>query len=710
MKNIPIAGIKEVRIQNMQSVNVFMNSAKWRAGFALNPDWKGDNKETYGFRSTAAPPQIKELEELQDKLADMVVNLKFKEAPIRNKLQDKLRKEIKEINKDKKVFVKADKTSNYYKVEVDSYENLLHDNITKDYRKTDEAKVDAIKDEATKIATRLELEDRIFKTSKREATITLKDHKALFRENPTCRLINPTKPEMGRASKRILSKVITEVKKRTQYHQWKSTNATTKWFQEKSSEQPNRSKLNFIQCDIEAFYPSISQELLNNALNWATTYTTITEEEREIILHSKRSVLYFKGTPWVKQEDPDFDIGMGAFDGAECCDLVGLYLLSQMQHLNIAIGLYRDDCLAISSLTKRQNQLVLQELHRIFNRNGLKIPGAEANRRVVDYLNVTMDLSTGSFKTFAKEGDTLAYVDSRSNHPPSITRNLPKGINRLLSDTNSSQELFEASAPPYQAALDAAGYNHKLSYQPRVEEEQVGVRRRNRQRRITWFNPAFSQNCTTNIPKVFLSIIAECFPPGHVLRSSFNANTVKVSYRTMTNMAQHLSKHNAKVIAESRPAPTVKEGCNCQDKPACPMPGKCQTSGVVYKATVTPTDPTSNKATETYTGLTGGPFRTRHYGHVDDMKEENQDKPGTTLSKHTHKLRREGIDFTITWDILERRLAGYNTSSKSCRLCLLEKYHIMFTPGVATLNRRRELFSSCRHRRKLTLGGKKAKP
>ena len=149
-----------------------------------------------------------------------------------------------------------------------------------------------------------------------------------------------------------------------------------------------------------------------------------------------------------------------------------------MQHLNIAIGLYRDDCLAISSLTKRQNQLVLNELHRIYNRNGLKIPGAEANRKVVDFLNVTMDLSTGTFKTFAKEGNTLAYVDSRSNHPPSITRNLPKGINRILSDTNSNQALFEASAPPYQAVLDEAGYKHKLSYQPRVEEEQIEARRR----------------------------------------------------------------------------------------------------------------------------------------------------------------------------------------------------------------------------------------
>ena len=111
-----------------------------------------------------------------------------------------------------------------------------------------------------------------------------------------------------------------------------------------------------------------------------------------------------------------------------------------------------------------------------------------------------------------------------------------------------------------------------------------------------------------------------------------------------------LAKHNTKVIAKSRPAPTIDEGCHCQDKPACPLPGKCHTPGVVYKATVTITDPGNNNATETYTGLTGGPFRKRHYGHVDDMKEENKDKPGTTLSRHIHKLRREGKGFTISWD------------------------------------------------------------
>ena len=80
----------------------------------------------------------------------------------------------------------------------------------------------------------------------------------------------------------------------------------------------------------------------------------------------------------------------------------------------------------------------------------------------------------------------------------------------------------------------------------------------------------------------------------------------------MPNMAQMLAKHNSKVIAKSRPAPTTYEGCNCQDKPACPLPGKCQTPGVVYQATVTTSDPGNSNTVETYTGLTGGPFRKRH--------------------------------------------------------------------------------------------------
>ena len=47
-------------------------------------------------------------------------------------------------------------------------------------------------------------------------------------------------------------------------------------------------------------------------------------------------------------KDQDFDIGMGSFNGAECCDLVGLYLLSLLKYLKINLGLYMDDGLGIS--------------------------------------------------------------------------------------------------------------------------------------------------------------------------------------------------------------------------------------------------------------------------------------------------------------------------------------------------------------------------
>ena len=103
------------------------------------------------------------------------------------------------------MFVPADKTSMHYKVEAKEYENLISKEIHKDYRKTDDTKASEIEEEAKTIAHKLELADRIFKTSRMEASITLKDTKPNFREAPSCRLINPTKSEIGKVAKQILS-------------------------------------------------------------------------------------------------------------------------------------------------------------------------------------------------------------------------------------------------------------------------------------------------------------------------------------------------------------------------------------------------------------------------------------------------------------------------------------------------------------------------
>ena len=69
----------------------------------------------------------------------------------------------------------------------------------------------------------------------------------------------------------------------------------------------------------------------------------------------------------------NFDITMGSFDGAESCDLVGLYLLSQLQDLGIDIGLYRDDVLAVSKFLSRKIEQIKKEICKIFEKNGLEI-------------------------------------------------------------------------------------------------------------------------------------------------------------------------------------------------------------------------------------------------------------------------------------------------------------------------------------------------
>ena len=49
----------------------------------------------------------------------------------------------------------------------------------------------------------------------------------------------------------------------------------------------NKPAHKFISFDVVDYYPSIIEELLNKALDFASLHTIITQEEREIILHAK---------------------------------------------------------------------------------------------------------------------------------------------------------------------------------------------------------------------------------------------------------------------------------------------------------------------------------------------------------------------------------------------------------------------------------------
>ena len=102
------------------------------------------------------------------------------------------------------VYAFADKTTNIYKLPPQDYRKLLHENITKSYKKSPTRLEKSINLEAKEIAAGVKLDDRIEYMAKAPAYITLKDHKDNFRSAHPCRLINPCKGEIGKISKSIL--------------------------------------------------------------------------------------------------------------------------------------------------------------------------------------------------------------------------------------------------------------------------------------------------------------------------------------------------------------------------------------------------------------------------------------------------------------------------------------------------------------------------
>ena len=85
-----------------------------------------------------------------------------------------------------------------------------------------------------------------------------------------------------------------------------------------------KSLYKFAQCDIKEFYPSIKEPLLVKALKLAEEYIDIPTDNKAIIKHARKSLLFNKRETWMKKDSGLFDVAMGAFDGAEACKLVAI--------------------------------------------------------------------------------------------------------------------------------------------------------------------------------------------------------------------------------------------------------------------------------------------------------------------------------------------------------------------------------------------------
>ena len=72
------------------------------------------------------------------------------------------------------------------------------------------------------------------------------------------------------------------------------------------------------------------REFLLKSLNHGREYTDITDEEIEIILAWKESILSDNRRTWVKSLVENFDVSMGAYDLAQVADLIEIYILDML--------------------------------------------------------------------------------------------------------------------------------------------------------------------------------------------------------------------------------------------------------------------------------------------------------------------------------------------------------------------------------------------
>ena len=161
-----------------------------------------------------------------------------------------------------------------YELSKDEHDKLLSNNITKTYRKCSSTAKRHIDKEARELSKHLELDNRMEQYAERNAFITLKDHKDNFTRNLPCRLINPSKSEMGRVAKACLDKIVQDITAITNANQWRNTSSVIQWFNSIKC----KSKSRFIKFDIAEFYPSISEDLHNNSLKYASGFTTIPDK------------------------------------------------------------------------------------------------------------------------------------------------------------------------------------------------------------------------------------------------------------------------------------------------------------------------------------------------------------------------------------------------------------------------------------------------
>ena len=244
-----------------------------------------------------------------------------------------------------------------------------------------------------------------------------------------------------------------------------------------------------------------------------------------IRISCRKSILSDNRRTWVKSLIDNFDAPMGGYDLAQVADLIEIYILDMLNRIvNLEqMGLYQDDgVIFILDSNGPKTSNIHKKIIRAYKLLGLRIQIA-SNLKIVDFLDVTLNLNNSPFKPYSKNDSASTYVNIDFNHPRSVLRQIPIAVNQRINRLSSCKIIFAESKSIYDDALKNSGFQGRLGHVIPVDPGSKGKsnssgtrtlvkvgdnnnnhsnrRGRNRLRKVIWFNPPFYKLTNINIGK-----------------------------------------------------------------------------------------------------------------------------------------------------------------------------------------------------------------
>ena len=227
---------------------------------------------------------------------------------------------------------------------------------------------------------------------------------------------------------------------------------------------------------------------------------------------------------------------MGAYDGAEVCELIGIFMLSLLSNQinKNHIGLYRYDGLAILKNTSGPAaENLKKKIQKLFTEKDLDII-VQCNLKITNYLDMTRNLNNGSYSPYRKptKKPTIFPLIQTTLH-----QSLKKFHGQLKKDSQfcHHQKIFFRSQP-FTMRNAQKTVDIKPSYNINNQMKTIKTKRKENVTLFGSIHHTASQ----------LKPISEEYPPNHKFVKIFNKNTIKLSYSCMPNIRSKINCHNKK--------------------------------------------------------------------------------------------------------------------------------------------------------------------